>query len=132
VTYLKNGRLYRVLGKTAIMAGGGWVTKYVVRGLPPTIRDAYETFAQAPMLVANVAVTNWRFMYELGISGGFWFRNFGSKLFGYHTNLRQQALIGDYRPKLHPDAPNVLTFYVPHYYPGMSAKEQGHKGAWKS
>jgi spermidine dehydrogenase len=128
VTYLKNGRLYRVQGRTAIMAGGGWVTKYVVRGLPPTIRDAYESFAQAPMLVANVAVTNWRFMYELGISGGFWFHNFGSKLFGYYTNLRQQALIGDYRPRLHPDAPNVLTFYVPHYYPGMSAKEQGHKG----
>jgi spermidine dehydrogenase len=65
------------------------------------------------MLVVNVAVTNWRFLYKLGLTGGRWFDGFG-----YFCNLRQQMVIGDYHPKLNPDYPNVLTFYAPFYAPG--------------
>jgi spermidine dehydrogenase len=35
VTYMKDGRLYRVKARTAVMAGGGWMTRHVVRDLEP-------------------------------------------------------------------------------------------------
>jgi spermidine dehydrogenase len=40
-------------------------------------------------------------------------------------------MVGDYRPPLHPDKPNVLTFYVSFHEPGLSAAEQGKRGRKK-
>jgi spermidine dehydrogenase len=69
--------------------------------------------------MANVALTNWRFLYKLGITGGRWFNGLG-----YTANIRQQMTIGHYAPRLHPDSPNVMTFYIPFYSTGMPVGEQ--------
>ena len=75
------------------------------------------------MLVVNVAVTNWRFLYKLGITACRWFEGFG-----FSCNIRQPMVVGDYQPPLDPDKPAIITFYVPFYYPGLSLKDQGMKG----
>ena len=75
------------------------------------------------MLVANVAVTNWKFLHKLGLTACRWFEGFG-----FSCNVRQQMNIGGYHPPLDPDRPAVLTMYVPFYYPGLPAAEQGRKG----
>src|SRR5439155_7941547 len=107
VTYLKDGELRRLRARAVVMASGTWVNARVVRDLPAEKLAAYQQILHSSMLVVNVAVTNWRFLYKLGLTGGRWFDGFG-----YFCNVRQQMMIGDYQPKLDPNLPNVLTFYA--------------------
>ena len=86
-------------------------------------RAAFDAFPRSPMLVVNVALHNWRAMYRLGFTAASWRGGFG-----FCCNLRPNMLVGDYRPVLHPDRPNLLTFYVPFHRPGLSLVEQGNKG----
>ena len=64
--YVKDGRLQRIKARTVVMAGGGWMTKHVVRDLDESRRNAYAQFHYSPYLVANVAVRNWRFLMIWG------------------------------------------------------------------
>jgi spermidine dehydrogenase len=123
VTYTRYGKIYRLKARGVVMAGGGWSTRRVVRDLPDEYQNAYRQFHHSPMLVVNVAVTQWRFLFKLGITAARWFKGFG-----FSCNLRRQMLVGRYRPRLHPDLPNVVTFYVPFYYPGLDIAEQGARG----
>lgn len=122
VVYTRAGRLHGVRAKAVIMATGGWINQHVVRDLPAEYREAYRTFQHAPFLVANVALTNWRFLYKLGITAAIWDQGGGD--FGYTCNIRNPMQVGDYRPPLDPDRPTVLSFYTPFYYPGLPAAAQ--------
>ena len=124
VTYEKDGRPYRVAARGVVMASGGWVNQHVIRDLPAEVRSAYEHFHHVPALVVNVALTNWRFMYDLGITAAQW----SGGDFGFSCNLRQPMLVGDYRPPLDPDRPTILTFYMGIYRRGLSVYEQGVAG----
>ena len=77
VIYAKDGRLSRIKARTVVMAGGGWITKHVVRDLDETRKNSYDQFNYAPYMTVNVAVRNWRFLYNLGISSAQWFDGFG-------------------------------------------------------
>jgi spermidine dehydrogenase len=120
VAYEEGGRVFRVKARTVVMASGGWMNKHVIADLPSAIKEAYREFHHAPVLVANVALTNWRFLYKLGFSACRWFGDG----FGFSCNLRQSIVVGDYHPPLHPDKPTVLTFYMGGYAPGHPAEEQ--------
>jgi len=126
VAYLKDGKLWKLRARVVMMAVGGWVNRRVIHELPQEKYAAFEQFLHSLTFVVNVAVTNWRFLYNLGLTGGRWFDGFGC-----FCNLRQQMVIGDYRPKLHPDTPNILTFYVPFSELGRSPKEQVTHGRYK-
>jgi spermidine dehydrogenase len=123
VTYLRNGRLERVRARGVVVATGAWAAKHAVRGLPDEYLRAFDSFPRSPMLVVNVALRNWRAMYRLGYTAASWRGGFG-----FCCNLRPNMLVGGYRPRLHPDSPNMLTFYVPFDKPGLPLAEQGQKG----
>ncbi len=123
VTYARSGRIYRLKARSVIMAGGGWITKHVVRDLPSAHRDAYNQFHYSAHLVANVALRNWRFLHKLGLSGGRWFEGFG-----YWTEVRTTATFGSESRTIGPDSPTVLSLVVPLFYPGLPTAEQGTKG----
>jgi spermidine dehydrogenase len=123
VTYTREGKVYRLKARTVVMAGGGWMTKHVVRDLPPERKTAYDFFLYAPYMVVNVAVRNWRFLSNLGISGGNWFDGFGR-----FTEVRKVAKFGTDMPEVGPDLPTVLTFFIDFTKPGMPAAQQGHLG----
>ncbi|HKT12538.1 MAG TPA: FAD/NAD(P)-binding protein [Terriglobia bacterium] len=123
VMYLKGGKVYRVRARTVVMAGGGWITKHVVRGLDETRRKSYDQFLYSPYMTANVAVRNWRFMYDLGISSASWFEGFGR-----YVNVRKDATFGVDLPTVGPDLPTVLTFFVDFAKPGLPALAQGQMG----
>ncbi|UCF87911.1 MAG: NAD(P)-binding protein [bacterium] len=123
VTYLRGGNAYRVKARAVVMASAGWSNRHAVTDLPEDYRKAYESFFYSPVLVANVALTNWRFLYNLGLTGCRWFEGFG-----FSCNIRKPMIVGDYRQPLHPDKPVVLTFYVPLHYPGLPGPEQGTRG----
>ena len=123
IVYTRGGKLYRVRAKGVVMATGGWVNRHIVKDLPDEFRHAYQQFVHAPMIVANVALSNWRFMYEMGITGASWKGGFGQ-----NCNIRPPMLVGERPAPLHPDKPIVLTFYVSLHTPGLTAREQGIKG----
>jgi spermidine dehydrogenase len=123
VTYSRGGKLYRVKARSAVVAGGSWTAKHIVKDLPPAYVDAYAQFHRSPCLMANVAVRNWRFLHKLGITGCRWFDGFGTELSVY-----RRALIGDVDETASPDSPTVLTLKVLFQSPGLPTREQGVRG----
>ena len=123
VTYVKGGRLYSVRAHAVIWAGASWTAKHAVRNLPADYLAAMDHFPRAPMLCVNVALDNWRFLYDLGYTACSWRGGFG-----FTANLRPNMYVGDYRPPLDPDEPNLFTFYVPFNQFGLSLVEQGAAG----
>src|ERR1044072_2687548 len=100
------------------MGGGSWTTKHVVLHLPATHREAYNQFHRSPCMIANVALHNWRFLYKLGISGGYWFEGFGC-----FAAIRTQPVFGTAVKTIGPDSPVVLTLKVTFCQPGLPIDE---------
>jgi spermidine dehydrogenase len=123
IAYTRGGKTYRVKARSAVMAGGSWTTKHIVRDLPEDRRAAYAQFYRSPCMMANVAVRNWRFLYKMGIAGAQWFEGLGN-----YMQVRKLALCGADSPTISPDSPVVLTLKVLYSYPGHSTEEQGHMG----
>lgn len=123
VTYVRNGELHQLKARVVVMASGGWVNRHVIQDLPDEYHRAYDVFAHSPVLVANVALTNWRFLERLGVSAAIW-----SGGFGFTCNIRRPMFVGGKSQPLHPDEPIVLTFYAPIFKPGLPRKEQGIVG----
>ncbi len=126
VVYTRDGRLHGIRARAVIMATGGWMNRHVVRDMPPAHRAAYGEFVHAPYLVATVALTNWRFLYRLGITAAIWDREEGG--FGYTCNIRNPMQVGGYQPPLDPDQPTILSFYTPFHTPGLPLREQVTRG----
>jgi spermidine dehydrogenase len=124
VAYEQNGRVYRLRARAAVMASGGAMTRLVVADLPDEIHSAYGEFQHAPALVVNVALTNWRFLAELGAPACRWFGDD----FGFSCNIRRPMAIGDPPPPMHPDQPTVLTFYMGLHATGTSLAGQVSAG----
>ena len=123
ITYAKNGELNKLKAKAVVMATGGWVNRNVLKDLPSEYHGAYGKFGHSPVLVANVALTNWRFLERLGVSAAIW-----PEGFGFTCNIRRPMIVDGKSQPLHPDKPIVLTFYTPIFKPGLERKEQGAVG----
>jgi spermidine dehydrogenase len=123
IVYTREGKIYRVKARTAVMAGGCWTTKHIVRDLPQAQQTAYDQFYRSPCLMANVAVRNWRFLYNMGISGFRWFEGLGN-----YTEVRKTALMGADSPTIGPDSPVVLPLKILYSYPGFPIADQGRRG----
>ncbi len=123
IIYAQGKKLYRVKTRTAVMAGGCWTTKHIVRDLPAAQREAYAQFYRSPCMMANVALRNWRFLYKMGISGCRWFDGIGN-----YTEVRRTALMGADSPGIGPDSPVVLNLKILFSYPDLPVAEQGYRG----
>ena len=123
VTYEQHGKLFKAEAPRAVMASGGWINKHLLLDMPADLRAAYDQFAYAPALIVNVALRQWRFMYDLGVTACRWFD--GDDGFGYCCNIRQNMVTARHAPPLHPDKPAVLTFYMGLPVPGLAAAQQG-------
>jgi spermidine dehydrogenase len=107
ITYVRKGRLYSVRAKAVVMATGGWITKHIVRDLPARHRAAYDEFVHTPCMVVNVALRNWRPMYDLGLTGFTWW---GGEM-GFRCAIKRPMHVGDFRPPFDPDLPTVITLF---------------------
>jgi spermidine dehydrogenase len=125
VTYTRDGKPYQLKARSVILAGGGWSARHVVRDLASDYREAYDNFCYSAVLVANVAVRQWRYLYKLGVSGGRWFGEQG--FLGDWTEVVKLPTFGSGKT-IGPDSPTVLTLYAPLFYPGLPTADQGHKG----
>jgi spermidine dehydrogenase len=107
VTYAVDGQLKRAGGKAAIVSAGGWITRHIVRDMPPEYVAAYAQFHHGPILVVNVAVRNWKPFAKLGITTAHWFDGFG-----FCVNIRQPMAIDGVPVPLDPSKPAMLTLYI--------------------
>jgi len=123
VAYAKDGKVFRVKARSAVMAGGSWTAKHILQDLGEAQRNAYAQFFRSPCMMANVAVRNWRFLQKMGITGCRWFDGVGN-----YFDVRRVAVGGGVEPAISPDEPIVLTLKVLYTYPGYSTEEQGHRG----
>jgi spermidine dehydrogenase len=123
VVYEQGGQLFNVRAAQVVMASGGWVNKHLLVDMPEDLRSAYEQFGYAPALIVNVALRQWRFLYDLDITACRWFDD--GEGFGYCCNLRQNMVTERHAPPLHPDKPAVLSFYLGLAVPGLPAATQG-------
>jgi spermidine dehydrogenase len=127
VVYEKGGKPYRAKASRAVAASPGWMNRGILTDLPAEIHRAYDEFQYAPAMSVNVALTNWRFLYQLGAPA---VRYFNGE-FGWSCNIRQSMVAGAYQPPLDPDKPVLLTFYLGLYTPGRTPAEQGKLGREK-
>lgn len=123
VGYLRDGKPHVVRARAVVMATGSWINRHILQDVPEDYQTAFASLVQAPFLIANVALTNWRFLYNLGMTACVW--NGG---FGFSCSVRRPMRIGEYCPPLHPDSPIVLTFYVPFLAPGLPPIAQAAAG----
>ena len=123
VTYERGGSLFKVGARAVVMASGGWVNKHMLVDMPSDLRAAYDEFSYAPALIVNVALRQWRFLYDMGITACRWFDE-GDGI-GYCCNIRQNMITAGHAPALHPDRPAVLSFYMGLPIPGLPAAMQG-------
>jgi len=119
IVYSKGGRLYLTRGRGVVMANGGWTSRHVVRDLPESYVRAFDDFVRAPILVVNVALRQWRFLYDQGITAVSYEDDFG-----FTCNVRQSMIVGRHHQPLHPDKPIVLTFYVSFPHAGKPLRDQ--------
>lgn len=120
VTYRRDGKLYRVHAKAAILCGQQHANRHICRDISADYRQAMNTFHHAPMLTVNVAVRNWKFMEKLGIASARWFEGFG-----WWVSLRRNLEIpGQTTMPLDPSKPTVLTMYNPFPLPGVPFPQQ--------
>jgi spermidine dehydrogenase len=123
IAYAKDGKVFRVKARSAVMAGGSWTAKHIIKDLGETQRNAYAQFYRSPCMMANVAVRNWRFLQKMGITGCRWFDGVGN-----YFDVRRLAVCGGVAPTISPDEPIVLSLKVLYSYPGDSTENQGHRG----
>jgi spermidine dehydrogenase len=119
IVYSKGGRLHLTRGRGVVMANGGWTSRHVVRDLPESYVRAFDDFVRAPILVVNVALHRWRFLYDQGITAVSYEDDFG-----FTCNVRQSMIVGRHHQPLHPDKPIVLTFYVSFPHAGKPLRDQ--------
>ena len=123
VVYAKDGKVFRIKARSAVVAGGSWTAKHIITDLGEPQRQAYAQFYRSPCMMANVAVRNWRFLQKMGITGCRWFEGVGN-----YMDVRRLATVGIDDATISPDSPIVLTVKVLYAYPGLPTEEQGRRG----
>ena len=124
ITYRNHGKIYRLRARGVIMAGGGYITRHVVRDLPSGNHDAYGKFKYAPILQINVALNNSRALDRAGLNFISSYRDgFGAGLY-FYEKMSPAGL----DPERDPERPNIIGMAAPMLYPGLSIVEQTSKG----
>jgi spermidine dehydrogenase len=123
IAYTRGGKAYRVKARSVVLAGGCWTSRRIVHDLPAAHRQAYDQFYRSPCMMANVALRNWRFLYQMGISGCQWFEGLGS-----FTAVRKLPTFATDAKTIGPDSPVVLTLKVLFTHYGLPLADQGNWG----
>jgi len=123
ITYARNGKLEKLMARSAIVSAAGMMARTIVDDMPVSISQSYAQFHHGPVLVANVALNNWRFLAKLGFTAARWYDGFG-----YFGSIRAPMRIGNQMAPFDPDKPIVMTFYVPFNERGANIRDQGIVG----
>lgn len=108
------------------MACGSSSAQHLVHGLPDEHRRAFNQIIRAPVLLANVALRNWRFIYNMGIHSFDWFGGLTR-----NAQIRRASTLGKYDKEITPDSPVVMSLKITFPIRGRPAREQVAMGRQK-
>jgi spermidine dehydrogenase len=119
VTYVREGRAYRVSGSTVVMACYNAVVPYLAPEIPQTQKEALALAVRKPLVYTNVLIRNWTSFQKLGVSNihcpG-----------GYHDGISLDfpVSLGEYRCARTPEEPVLLHLQRVPLSPGLPARDQ--------
>jgi spermidine dehydrogenase len=123
VAYQCHGQLFKVRGKSCILASWNMMIPYICPDLPAAQKAALHYLVKNPLVYTSVAITNWRAFARLGVSEIY---SPGS----YHSNTRLNPVtnIGAYSCPASPDAPMILRMVRVPCTPGLDERTQHRLG----
>jgi spermidine dehydrogenase len=123
VTYVRDGKAYRVRGHAVVMACYNAIIPYLCPELPETQKTALHMAVRQPIVYTNVAIRNWTAFQKTGTS-------FITCPGGYHhtINLDFSVSIGTYRCPRTPEEPMVLHLEREPLKPGLPVRDQFRAG----
>ena len=124
VTYSQNGKLETVRGRTAIMAGGAFVTRHVVRDLSEAKAEALGRFIYAPVVWANVALRNATALDKADPPFMTILSGRRASLLVAYDKMNEAGWSTDRDPA----RPVVIGLSIPYFFPGEPAQAQAVKG----
>ena len=113
VSYVRDGKLYRVAGKAAVLACYNRIIPYLCPALPEAQKAALAQCVKRPMMTVNVLLRDGQALARSGLSGA----SLPGHLLG-NVVLVTGVNVGDYRPPWRPEDPCVLQFYSAVFAPG--------------
>lgn len=125
VTYLRDGKLHKVKGGQAVMAGYNMMIPYLVPEMPEAQKAALKQNVKAPLVYSKVVIRNWQPFITLGV------HEIYSPAAPYsRVKLDYPVDMGGYAHPRDPAQPIGLHMvYVPTFPgSGLSAREQFRKG----
>ena len=123
VTYMKDGRAYRVKAGSCVLACFNSVIPYLCPTLPNAQKEALHLAVRKPFVIATVALRNWRAIAKLKAR---WITSPGCF---YYASLFDPGIdLGDYKAALGPDRPATIMMMHSPSFPGMPARDQFRAG----
>jgi spermidine dehydrogenase len=123
VTYVNNGKPYRVAASRAILACWNMVIPYLCPELPAAQRQALAYGVKIPLVYTNVQLRNWSALKNLGVGTVYCPASYFSEV-----DMDYPVSIGDYHYPRSPQEPCVLRLERIPCRPGLPAKEQHRAG----
>ena len=123
VHYIRDGKMYRALGRNTVLACWHHVVPYICPELPAPQLAALHYAKKVPLVYTNVFVRQWTAMQALQVSSvsspGMWHPS---------TNLDFPVSMGDYAHTRSPAEPVVLHMNKSACKPGLPGPEQHRVG----
>lgn len=119
VTYAREGKVYIVRAKNAILACWHVVIPYICDELPDKQKEALASAQKVPLLYTNVFLRNWTSFQKVGTNSVY-------APGMYHTgmNLDLPVSIGGYECVRKPEEPIVVHMMKAACHPGLPARQQ--------
>jgi spermidine dehydrogenase len=123
ITYVQEGRPYKVKAAHCILACWHPVIPYLSNELPAAQREALQSAEKVPLVYTNVALRNWESFVRLQTA-----RISAPGSYFTLAGLDLRVSIGDYRCTKRPEEPIVLTMERYPCSPGLPARSQHRAG----
>ncbi|MFM8518020.1 MAG: NAD(P)-binding protein [Nevskiaceae bacterium] len=117
VTYVLNGRAFRVRGEQCVLACYNASIPYICGELPAEQRTALSQAVRAPLVYTNVLLRNWNSLARLGVG----YARCPNSYFET-VRLTEPLNIGGYRHSSAPDQPVVLRMVRAPLDPGLRGR----------
>jgi spermidine dehydrogenase len=123
VTYMNDGNARRIEASCCVMACFNAIIPYLCPELPEAQKEALHLLVRKPLVVATVALTNWRAFAKSNVM------LFSAPDSFYYSGLLDLGVsVGGYRQAVSPDEPaTVMMIHAPSF-PGMPARDQYRAG----
>jgi spermidine dehydrogenase len=123
VTYMSDGKVYKVKGAGCILACYNMMVPYLCPDLPQKQKEALALGAKVPLVYANAQLRNWHSLKKLGLAMVYCPGSYFSEVY-----MDFPISMGAYHYTRTPDEPVVLHMVRVPCKPGLPARQQRRMG----